>query len=208
MHQAGINIHKHTRPLTQVNFLGIHVLLIVCCVNIYLNTLQSPRSLHLAHHFPHAPNVERAAITHTHCVYFILKIKYTLLMRARDRARTLRRKKTNSQRHVYSHTPQTYLQHTRNTHASEEIQMHLDKLLKQQQQTGFSGEQKLTWHNTSAQRTAAQHSISHFYWKWMNAKRLYKTFIYVPLWWYFIVWSLWRITTSIKPQNVLKNIHK
>ncbi len=75
MHQAGINIHKHTRPFTQVNFLGIHVLLIVCCVNIYLNTLQSPRSLHLAHHFPHAPNVERAAITHTHCVYLILKIK-------------------------------------------------------------------------------------------------------------------------------------
>ncbi len=125
-------------------------------------------------------------------------------MRARDRARTLRRKKTNSQRHVYSHTPQTYLQHTRNTHASEEIQMHLDKLLKQQQKTGFSGEQKLTWHNTSAQRTAAQHSSSHFYWKWMNAKRLYKTLIYVPLWWYFIVWSLWRIITSIKPQNVLK----
>lgn len=106
LHQAGINIHKHTRPLAQVNFLGIHALLIVWCVNIYLYTLQIPRSIHLAHNFPYAPNVERDTITHTGCVYLILKIKYTVLMRerqARDRERVLRHTKTNSHRHVYIH---------------------------------------------------------------------------------------------------------
>lgn len=131
LHQAGINIHKHTRPLAQVNFLGIHALLIVWCVNIYLYTLQIPRSIHLAHNFPCAPNVERDTITHTEC----LPHPQTKIHSVNERA-TGERQRENTQTYkdkftqTCIHTPQTQIHeqkslvhhtHTRNTHASREI---------------------------------------------------------------------------------------